>query len=307
VSVPGFEGERQLLLRGNLHAHTTRSDGREEPAAVVRRYEQAGYDFLALSDHFEARYGWSLTEPDELVPRSLVLIRGAELTSGPEDGEDTCWVSAVGLPHDFAPPDDRVESWETVSRAREAGAHTVLLHPGFNRLPTAPDWWSDKVADLEAVEVYNHNLATTRPGYAEGARLADALLSAGHRIRLTAGDDAHGRHHADRFGGWLMVRSRARTAEAVVAALKSGAYYSTQGPTIDNLALDGATLAASCSPARAIVVTGADEHWHLTPRVFGRDVREASFDVEPFAGSYLRVTVVDEVGRRAWSNPIWLT
>ena len=38
-------------LRGNLHAHTTLSDGQLPPEAVIAAYEQAGYDFLAISDH----------------------------------------------------------------------------------------------------------------------------------------------------------------------------------------------------------------------------------------------------------------
>lgn len=38
--------------RGNLHTHSTRSDGRLSPEAVVEFYRDAGYDFLMLSDHF---------------------------------------------------------------------------------------------------------------------------------------------------------------------------------------------------------------------------------------------------------------
>ena len=35
------------------------------------------------------------------------------------------------------------------------------------------------------------------------------------------------------------------------------------------------------------------------------NVTEAEFDLAPFRGSYCRIIVVDEVGRRAWGNPIW--
>ena len=37
--------------KGNLHTHTTRSDGHFDPEEVVRRYREADYDFLALTDH----------------------------------------------------------------------------------------------------------------------------------------------------------------------------------------------------------------------------------------------------------------
>ena len=38
-------------LRGNLHAHTTFSDGVKDPAQLIAAYETLGYDFLAITDH----------------------------------------------------------------------------------------------------------------------------------------------------------------------------------------------------------------------------------------------------------------
>jgi hypothetical protein len=39
------------LLKGNLHAHTTFSDGRRPVEEVITRYRELGYDFLAITDH----------------------------------------------------------------------------------------------------------------------------------------------------------------------------------------------------------------------------------------------------------------
>ena len=38
-------------LRGDLHVHTTRSDGREMPAIVCANYRRKGYDFIVITDH----------------------------------------------------------------------------------------------------------------------------------------------------------------------------------------------------------------------------------------------------------------
>ena len=65
-------------LRGNLHAHTTHSDGVRSPADLIAEYEALGYDFLAITDH-EDRIGphyWRSLEG--LVPR-LLLFQGVEL------------------------------------------------------------------------------------------------------------------------------------------------------------------------------------------------------------------------------------
>ena len=39
------------LLKGNLHAHTTFSDGHYAVDEVIARYRELGYDFLAITDH----------------------------------------------------------------------------------------------------------------------------------------------------------------------------------------------------------------------------------------------------------------
>jgi hypothetical protein len=44
-------------LKGNLHAHTTVSDGKDPPDKVAAWYREHGYAFLAITDHITTR-GW---------------------------------------------------------------------------------------------------------------------------------------------------------------------------------------------------------------------------------------------------------
>src|ERR1700693_6589441 len=66
-----------VWLRCALHAHTTNSDGELAPEMLVRHYEWAGYDVLAITDH------WVRTE--ERSTRKLLVIPSTELnaTCGP--------------------------------------------------------------------------------------------------------------------------------------------------------------------------------------------------------------------------------
>jgi hypothetical protein len=50
--------EQGRFSRGNLHCHSNRSDGLVDPEDVAAAYREAGYDFICLSDHYEAEYGW---------------------------------------------------------------------------------------------------------------------------------------------------------------------------------------------------------------------------------------------------------
>lgn len=91
--------------RGNLHTHSTRSDGCLEPAEVCRRYRDEGYDFLALTDHFVGRYGYPITDTRPFRAPGFTTLPGAELHSGPMENGELWHILAVGLPEDFTPPD----------------------------------------------------------------------------------------------------------------------------------------------------------------------------------------------------------
>jgi len=296
------------FYRGNLHCHSSNSDGLRKPEDVAAAYRAAGYDFICLSDHFETEYGWRVTETRHLRDENFTTILGAELSSAPWAERETYWVTAAGLPIDFAPPPPDNHP-EAIERARDVGAFVVMLHPGLNNLPPAVAEGLPALGAVQAVEIYNHNMATAAsPDRAHGAYMLDGLLEGGYRVLVNAGDDAHFEHPADRFGGWVEVHCERLDAEALLASLKAGRYYSTQGPALRELLVDGDHLHVRTSEAYAITLTGGGDRWlsgatRTSPS--GAPISEAHFDLSSFRSSYCRITVVDAAGRRAWSNPIW--
>ena len=44
--------------KGNMHMHTTVSDGELEPVEAINVYREAGYDFIAISDHRKVGHPW---------------------------------------------------------------------------------------------------------------------------------------------------------------------------------------------------------------------------------------------------------
>ncbi|MGH3108677.1 MAG: CehA/McbA family metallohydrolase [Rubrobacter sp.] len=302
------DGEAGRFFRGNLHCHSNRSDGLVDPEEVVGAYRESGYHFICLSDHFEAEYGWQITDTRPLRDESFTTIVGAELSSAPWEERDTYWVTAVGIPLDFeAPPADGHAG--AIQRAAECGAFVIMLHPGLNNLPLAAADGLPAFDTLHAVEIYNHNLAAAaHPDGANGAYMLDGLLEKGYRLLVNAGDDAHFGHPSDRFGGWVEVHCDRLDAEALLRSLKAGRYYSTQGPSFRELLLDGERLRVEAGEAYAISLTGGGDRWQSGQERTSEDgepITMADFDLAPFHGSYCRVTIVDIAGRRAWSNPIW--
>ncbi|HQU70068.1 MAG TPA: CehA/McbA family metallohydrolase [Albidovulum sp.] len=292
--------------RGNLHTHSTNSDGVLDPSEVCRRYRDEGYDFMALTDHFIGFYKYPMTDTRAFRTRDFTTIIGAELHTGKQSNGELWHILAVGLPDDFAPPEaphfSPVEGSESAAdlalRARNAGAFVAIAHPQWSGLTLAD---ARTVEAAHAVETYNHG-CWAGCDRADGFAINDLLLSEGRRINLVATDDAHF-SEPDHFGGWVMVKAEENDPEALVAALKAGLHYSTQGPEIRRVELTEKTIEVECSAAVSVIVQG---HGQAAKAVHGLSMTRASLPLERFRKSpWLRVTVVDRAGKRAWSNPVW--
>lgn len=294
------------FFRGNLHTHSTLSDGRLPPDEVCRRYRAQGYDFIALTDHFVGLYGYPVADTAAFRGDGFTTIFGAELHSGAMANGKIWHILAVGLPPDFAPanaPDfapvaGQESGPELARRARATGAFVAVAHPHWGGLSLAD---ALSVEAAHAVEIYNHGCAV-EAARGDGAHAADLMLSAGRRLSLIATDDAHFAT-PDAFGGWVMVKAEANTPEALLAALKAGHFYASQGPELRDVRINGDEIVVESSAVERVIVQG---HASAVRCETGRSVTHARIGLESFDASlWLRVTVIDAGGRLAWSNPIW--
>ena len=89
------------FYKGNLHTHSTHSDGKREPVDVIATYRDAGYDFIALTDHFVGLWGYPIVDTVPFRAQGFTTILGAELHSGAMANGELWHILAVGLPADF--------------------------------------------------------------------------------------------------------------------------------------------------------------------------------------------------------------
>ncbi len=117
--------------RGNLHTHSTLSDGVFTPDRVCSIYRDAGYDFLALTDHFMEEYRFRIADTREYRTDAFTTIIGAELHTGHTELGHLWHILAVGLPLDFAPYHSDETGSQIAARALQAGAAELprrILH-----------------------------------------------------------------------------------------------------------------------------------------------------------------------------------
>ena len=291
--------------RGNLHTHSNLSDGALAPADVVAAYKNAGYDFMQLSEHFIGHFDWPVADTRSFRSNNFTTLIGAELHA-PLTAVGELWhIVAAGLPLDFPRNADGETGAHVAARAREAGAFIGIAHPAWSQL-TMEDGRTIDCA--HAVEIYNHGCAIENDR-GDGWYLLDQMLTEGTRLSAFATDDAHFKT-PDHFGGWVHVKAESLDPDVLLEALKMGHYYSSQGPRIDCIEMEGKTVNVRCSPVDTIsVVCGTSRTVTRT----GRSITEAELDLKRLDNGWLlaktspwfRVVVIDHGGKRAWSNPIW--
>jgi len=288
------------FYKGNLHSHSTNSDGRKSPAEVIDIYRGAGYHFLALTDHFLERYGFPISDTRGFRTDGFTTLLGAELHAGEITLGGHWHIVAAGLPLDFEPTPLGQSGADLCQRARTAGAYVAAAHPYWYGV-TLED--IESLGEIDAIETFN-GTCMGENDRGDSWHVLDALLARGHRYLACANDDAHfAPDRVDFACGWTHVKATQCEPEAILAALKAGHYYSSTGPELHDVQFEGKdSITIHCSPCRAIFVSGRSAR---SRRLHGDNLTEATFTLDGITSPYLRVTVVDASGGRAWTNPIW--
>ncbi len=278
------------FFRGNLHTHTTVSDGRATPSEAARWYREHGYDFYAQTDHWRA--------VSEAPEEGILVIPGVEF-----DGQDPELgpYHIVGLDLRESPERGAFPTASAVTDyIREREGLAVLCHPYWCGMPS---WSVRRVPGVVAVEVYN---STCEVHIAKGLSAVhlDDSLAAGARLWGLAVDDTHWGQD-DSGGGWVMVQADDLTIPSLMRAIRAGSFYASGGPEILEFETDGKTAYARTSPASRIAFICDGHHGGCYRPDAGDSIQEAEFPC-PEGVSYVRIEVDDERGKRAWANPLYL-
>lgn len=227
-------------LRGNLHAHTTNSDGERAPQAVIDDYASRGYGFLMISDHDICTSSEKLSQYNT---GNLILIPGNEVTAhGPH-------MLHVGA--DQIVKADPLRQ-QVINDIVASQGFCVVNHPNwqstFDHCPiTSMQQW----IGYTGLEIFNGGI-----GRLEGSPYAtnkwDMLLSSGRRLWGFANDDSHAAT-GDVALGWNTTYLTEPDVGGVIKALKQGRFYASTGVTIESIVVEGMSIRIETANARRIV------------------------------------------------------
>lgn len=310
--------------KGNLHSHTTNSDGWLTPEQSVALYKQYGYHFLCLSEH---DYYTDLREQFDC--EDFILLPGVEASAMLLNRDKSAMLKThhihgilgnrkmqreakdkllkhgecLEYPVYIEEWDGRKVAQQLSDSLRERGCFTTYNHPVWSRVDM------DEVCGLEgiwAVEVYNYG-TVVECGEGYDSLFWETMLRKGTHVNAFASDDNHNPgKFFDSFGGYVMVKSEELSHEAIVNHLLAGDYYSSSGPRIYQWGIDGDKVYVECSAVERInfIVGGA----------IGRSETLLKHEDALIGGchilrgdeKYVRIECVDDRGRRAWTNVLWL-
>ena len=219
--------------KGNVHTHTTLSDGGSSPEQTIAWYRSHGYQFLALTDHnklsLPARYA-SLQEP------GFVLISGEEVTmtgKGRQVHVNALCTKSRIPGGNFASAAAALSNGIGLVRAQ--GGVALVNHPNFDWALSAMDVTDARDAALLEIasgHPYVHSAGdATHPSH-EG--LWDIALTAGADFMGVGVDDEH---HIDVSSdppatpgrAWISTFGEVTEASSICNALSLGHLYASTG------------------------------------------------------------------------------
>lgn len=288
------------FLKGNLHCHTTLSDGQSTPYATKLHYKNAGYDFLAITDH--RRYYLPEKNDD-----GLLIIPGMEadrfvdgvgmpvvhiVALGPENGNG--YTDGQSVIYQDGGTQEACQ--DIIDDVRNAGNLAVLCHPVWsgNTVETAKT-----LQNYQMIEVWNSGSALLW-GVDSNTYHWDVLLHEGRRVWAVASDDNHALQEA--CYGFVKVKAE-KNVPSILSALANGEFYASCGPEIYDFYIEDGQVCISCSPVEQIMLRNFSCPHRL---IRGKNLTGGQFKLRDLCTDYIRAEIVDAQGRRAWTNPIFL-
>lgn len=293
--------------KGNVHTHTSESDGDHPPEDVYAWYRDHGYNFLAVTDHNKR------TDPNRYrgVERpGFVLIPGEEVTL---KGAGT-HVHVNALCHRHRIGGRKLRTVEdalrwAVARINEQGGIALINHPNF--------YWAFGAESLPAasrgrmLEIWSGHPKVYSDGdwrHPSVESMWDTALSRGMEFAATAVDDMHNLRaeqdwrKAGPGRGWVEVFARSANEQEICNSLRQGGFIASNGVRLGRITVRGDTMSVlPLAPGGTVEWIGAGgtvlarqnvDRWGRKPNAYRLRGGE----------DYVRARITAPDGAKAWTQ-----
>ena len=291
--------------KGDLHLHSTRSDGQGTPEEMFDRLIDRGFDFCCLADHdlpsqTQRHHGLlALTGQEASAESGHVVVLSTNLVRAAE------WTTA-----------------EQLAAFRASGGFTILSHPKIREFTprpgptyTARRLVCELPGRFDGIEVYTHNVgsgprvAVDRLEVVWSAMVLPWGAQIAEEFRPVWAFGASDGHHVDHINEnvGVVVWADTLSPAALMASLAKGAFYALADTKtrFRDISVQANSLRACASEAvmLRVVKAGGRPAWGVNGRA--EDRLEIRYTINGDEG-YLRLEAMDADGGSAYSNPIFV-
>ncbi|MHB8902237.1 MAG: CehA/McbA family metallohydrolase [Thermoguttaceae bacterium] len=281
-------------FKAALHVHTTASDGDVDLATRLAQYRQAGYQVVAVTDH------WKTNDLAGASGGDFLAISGLEAHPKTGTGAPAHHFVCLNLPHPFELPRD-LPAQALIDRVVEAGGKVIYAHPYWTAHSIEE---MTEVTGYVALEVFNA-VCDARWNKGFSSVHWDQLLNKGRLLPAVATDDVHASRELGR--AWTMVKARQLDVASIMQAIGTGSFYASCGPSIEDCRIDDGTLRIATSPVRQVTFYfDGSAGGHVVRAEAGKTLTAAewAFGADKRQYRWIRVELVDPDGNCAWTNPL---
>jgi len=266
--------------KGNLHAHTTNSDGTSTPTELMTAYKNAGYDFCAITDHdvYTADPG----------------VSGILFIPGVEESLSEGHIVALNVNQDST----KTILQEVINDVISNGGVCGLAHPDWFDPTSWPDAYFshgeiETLFGFELIAVYNGHVNQDSSGK------LDVALSLGKRCWAYAEDDTHN-VDTEVGKGWIVVNANELTLSAILEQIRKGKFYASTGAEITSVTVSENIITVSTPHSSSIT-------WYKMDGIKIKTTTGVTSDTYEVTGDegYVRAEITrDSDGKKAWIQPL---
>ena len=306
--------------KGNLHMHTTVSDGVLEPVDAINVYREAGYDFIAITDHRIEGHPWQNEQ--------FLILPGVEWDTGDAMHMPVYHILGIGMnretadfyhgaPYEGAPlGNTRGGIWTggrkgrkkshphpqaIIDAIRAAGGIAILAHPAWSVM--SPEEMMD-LHGLAGAEIFNSISGYPfNPGRDEASYYWDIWGKNGKLVGVFANDDSHN-YVGEETKAFTMVNAPALHRDAIIDAIMRGNFYASCGPRFHSIDYkpDTGEVTVECSRDVEAVVFKSNTPWPDGGYQEINGKGRASYRTM-YEDRFVRIELIDRNGRKAWCSP----
>lgn len=277
--------------KGNLHTHTTVSDGAKDPHKSIETYKNAGYDFIAITDH-------NNFNPSHLSDDFLVLS-GIEFDLNDFEINKAFHIVGIGM-YESVSFTRGMSVQEMIDIIKSEDGIAVIAHPAWSLLDHSDLM---RLKGYDAIEIWN-TFSHTHTARGDSVGYGDVISARGLNKLFLAVDDTH-LYNEDLFGGYIMVNSKSLSTKSIKENILQGKFYCSQGPVIEQIEITDKKVTVKTSPVAQI--TFLTDTFYCADRITRNDdktaVTKGSYTIKG-TDTFIRIECVAQNGQKAWSQVI---